>query len=93
MQLILESKGFGSIKNDDIQINDGIEHENMPDLIDLISEELLDDEILTSKFSHWFDYTSAPSEPIKETATDYSSKVVLLNLDDGDIDQQYTKDV
>jgi hypothetical protein len=86
MQLILESKGFGSIKNDHIQINDGIEHENMPDLIDMISEELLE-------FSHWFDYTSAPSEPIKETATDYSSKVVLLNLDNGDIDQQYTKDV
>jgi hypothetical protein len=44
-----------------------------------------------SKFSHWFDYTSAPSGPIKETSIDDSSKLVLLKLVDGDIDQLYTK--
>jgi hypothetical protein len=63
----------------------------MPDLIDPISGKMPDDEILKSMFSHWFDCTSAPSGPIKETSTDDSSKLVLLKLDDGDIDQQYTK--
>jgi hypothetical protein len=78
MKLILESKVFESIENEDVTIYDEIEYENMPDLIDPISEEILDDEILKSKFSHWFDYTSAPSGPIKETSTDDSSKPVLL---------------
>ncbi len=77
--------------NEDVVSNDEIECENMPDLIDPISEEILDDKILKSKFSHCFDYTSAPSGPIKDTSTDDSSKLVLLKLDDGDIDQQYTK--
>jgi hypothetical protein len=53
--------------------------------------QVLDDEILKSKFSHWFDYTSAPSGPIKEMSTDDSSKLVLLKSDDGEIDQLYTK--
>jgi hypothetical protein len=71
--------------------NDEIEYENMPDLIDPISEEILDDKILKSKFPYWFDYTSAPSGPIKEMSIDDSSKLVLLKLDDRDIDQHYMK--
>ncbi len=66
----------------------------MPDLIDPIipiQEEIIGDEILKSKFSHCFDCTSAPSGPIKETSIGDSSKLVLLKLDDGDIDRQYTK--
>jgi hypothetical protein len=91
MQLILDSKVVETIKNEDVPINDRMEFENMPDLIDLISEEKLDDKIFKSKFSHLFDYTSAPSGPIKEKSIDDSSKLVLLKLDDGDIDQHYTK--
>ncbi len=91
MKLILESKVCESIENEDVTIYDEIEYENMPDLIDPISEEILHDERLNSKFSHWFDYTSAPSGTIKETSTDDSSNLVLLKLDDGDIDQQYSK--
>jgi hypothetical protein len=34
---------------------------------------------------------SAPSGPNKETSIDDTSKLVLLKLDDGDIDQQYMK--
>jgi hypothetical protein len=78
MKLILESKVCESFENEDVTIYDEIEYENMPDLIDPISEEILDDEISKSKFSHWFDYTSAPSGPIKETSTYDSSKLVLL---------------
>jgi hypothetical protein len=55
MKSILESKVCESIENEDVASNDKIEYENMPDLIDPISEEILDDEILKSKFSHWFD--------------------------------------
>jgi hypothetical protein len=77
MKSILENKVCESIENEDVASDDEIEYENMPDLIDPISEEILDDEILKSKFSHWFDYTSAPSGPIKETSTDDSSKLVL----------------
>ncbi len=91
MKLILESKVCESIENEDVTSNDKIEYENMPDLIDPTSEEILDDEILKSRFSHWVDYTSAPSRPIKETSTEDSSKLVLLKLDNGDIDQQYMK--
>jgi hypothetical protein len=36
MQLILESEVFELIKNEDVSINDGIEHENMPARIDPI---------------------------------------------------------
>jgi hypothetical protein len=42
MKLILESKVCESIENEDVASNDEIEYENMPDLIDPISEEMLD---------------------------------------------------
>jgi hypothetical protein len=45
MQLILKSKVVETIENENVPINDGIEFENMPDLIDPISDEMLDDEI------------------------------------------------
>jgi hypothetical protein len=73
MKSILESKVCESIENEDVASNDEIEYGNMPDLIDQILEEILHDEILKSRFSHWFDYMSAPSGPIKETSTDDSS--------------------
>jgi hypothetical protein len=43
MKLILESKVCESIENEDVASNDEIEYENMPNLIDPISEEILDD--------------------------------------------------
>jgi hypothetical protein len=51
MILTLESKVCESIENEYVTIYDEIES----DLIDPKSEEILDDEILKSKFSHWFD--------------------------------------
>ena len=51
MKSILENKVCESIENEDVTIYDEIES----DLIDPKSEEMLDDEILKSKFSHWFD--------------------------------------
>ena len=48
MKSILESKVCESIENEDVASDDEIEYENMPDLIDPISEEILDDEILKS---------------------------------------------
>jgi hypothetical protein len=44
MRLILESKVCESIENEYVASNDEIEYENMSDLIDPISEEILDDE-------------------------------------------------
>jgi hypothetical protein len=43
MKLIRESKVCESIENEDVASNDEIEYENMPDLIDPISEEILND--------------------------------------------------
>ncbi len=48
--MILESKVCELIENQDVASNAKIEYENMPDLIDLISEDILDDEILKSKY-------------------------------------------
>ncbi len=55
MQLIIESKVLNQSRMksyEDALIYDEIEYENMPDVIDPKSEELLDDEILKSKLSH-----------------------------------------
>ncbi len=52
MKSILESKVCESIENEYVASDDEIEYENMSDLIDPISEEILDDEILKSKFSN-----------------------------------------
>jgi hypothetical protein len=60
---------FESIEYQDVPINEGINYENMTDLI---SEEILDVETLKSKFSNWFDCLSAPSGPIKEESVDDS---------------------
>ncbi len=48
MKSILESKVCESIEYEDVASNDEIEYENMPDLIDPISEEILDGEIFKS---------------------------------------------
>ncbi len=49
----------------------------MPELIEGVSYDIMDEEILKSKFAFYFDYSSAPHGPIKTKSVDDSSFIVV----------------
>ena len=49
----------------------------MPELILPASEQVMDDETLRTKFACYFDYSRAPTEPMKEETTELEDSSVL----------------
>jgi hypothetical protein len=58
--------------------NEEISYELMPELVEGLPYDIMDEEILKSEFASYFDYSSAPNGPIKAKSVDESSVIQLV---------------